>query len=133
MDVKRLGLVLLVCLAGCGSGSPIPPVVNAKTLPLDRGVTPRDQKWIQAAIAQARPEALQLIDDVDGMVVIKTASAANVNWVGLTELKAPGRYTVTFNVAYLDGERKLDRNATVLHELGHVIDNAVVPPELRDQ
>ena len=31
---------------------------------------------------------------------------------------------MNFNLAYLDGERKLDRDATVLHELGHVIDFA---------
>ena len=40
---------------------------------------------------------------------------------------------MTFNLAYLDGERKLDRDSTVAHELGHVIDAALVAPELRNR
>ena len=36
-------------------------------------------------------------------------------------------------VAYLDGDRKVDRDTTVVHELGHVIDFALMPDELRDQ
>ena len=46
---------------------------------------------------------------------------------------AEGQYDVSFNLAYLDGERKLDRDSTVAHELGHVIDAALVAPELRDR
>ena len=46
---------------------------------------------------------------------------------------SPGNYEVSFNLAYLDGERKLDRDSTVAHELGHVIDVALVAPELRDR
>ena len=29
---------------------------------------------------------------------------------------------MVFNLAYLNGDRKIDRTTTVLHELGHVID-----------
>jgi hypothetical protein len=29
---------------------------------------------------------------------------------------------VILNIAYLDGDRQIDRDTTVLHELGHVID-----------
>jgi hypothetical protein len=39
-------------------------------------------------------------------------------------------FTVDFNVARLDADRALDRATVVLHELGHVIDFAIVPEEL---
>jgi hypothetical protein len=133
--MKRLGLVLLlVALAGCGgSDAPITPYVKRQTLSFDPTVSPRDRQWIQRAIAGARPEAGQLIDDVDGMVVIRTWSGPEERAVGLTEQTGESSYTVSFNVAYLDGERKLDRSTVVLHELGHVIDMALVPAHLRDQ
>jgi hypothetical protein len=133
-EMKRLALVLLLALAGCGgTDAPITPHVKRQTLKFDPGVSPRDREWIESAIAGARPEAHELIDDVDGMVVIKTWSGANERAVGLTERTGESNYTVSFNVAYLDGERKLDRNTVVLHELGHVVDMALVPPTLRDQ
>ena len=40
---------------------------------------------------------------------------------------------MSFNLAFLNGDRKIDRDSTVLHELGHVIDAALVPPALRDR
>jgi hypothetical protein len=96
-------------------------------------VTPGDREWILGAVDKARPEARQLIDDVDGMVTIDTFSDSGGNAVGVMQPVAEGEYRVSFNLAYLDGERKLDRNTVVLHELGHVIDLALVPPQLRDQ
>ena len=67
------------------------------------------------------------------MTVLSTYSDPGGGAVGLMREASPGNYEVTFNLAYLNGERKLDRDSTVAHELGHVIDAALVAPELRDR
>ena len=134
--MKRLGLVLLVTVALSGCGGNEPPVskaVKARGLTFAPDVAPQDQQWILAALKEARPEAGSLIDDVDGMVTITTGRFPGAPWVGLTQQSAPGVFQIKFNLAYLNGERKLDRNVTVLHEFGHVIDFAVTPSELRDE
>ena len=134
MHLKRLGLVvLLAALTGCGGGeAPVSPEVKAAGLRFADTVAPEDREWIQAAIEQARPEARALIDDVDGMVVVSTYSEPGSHAVGMMRTTQPGAYEVTFNLAYLNGHRKIDRDSTVIHELGHVVDHALVPPELRD-
>ena|SRR5829696_3527517 len=133
MDFKRLGLVLLAVLAGCGGAeAPISPEVRAAGLRFAPDVAPSDQKWILAAIDQARPEARALIDNIDGMVVVSTYRERQASSVGLMTATGPRAYDVRFNLAYLNADRKIDRDSTVLHELGHVIDHAVVAPELRD-
>jgi hypothetical protein len=87
-------------------------------------VTPADRAWILGAIARARPPAQRLIAEVDGMVTFRTAGTHPA--MGLTQA-GPHGFTVWFNVAELDGERTIDRDVTVLHELGHVIDFALIP------
>jgi hypothetical protein len=100
-------------------------------------VAPGDRAWIEAAIASARPEAKPLIDAVDGLVEIRT-----VAWddrrapIGLTSTNRTGdtaSFAIDFNIAELDGERVQDRDVAVLHELGHVIDHALVPQDLNDR
>jgi hypothetical protein len=98
------------------------------------GVAPGDRTWIRAAVAEARPEAAQLIDDVDGSVTFRAVYAPQAPWAGLTSSVAPHRYTVTLNLSYLDGSRgPTIRDDVVLHELGHVIDFEVVPRDLSDR
>ena len=94
------------------------PEVRAAGLTF-RGVSAADQQWVLAAIAQARPEAQQLIGAVDGFVTINTASVPGVPWVGVAEQNSDN---IVLNTAWLDGERAIDRNIVVLHELDHVID-----------
>ena len=96
-------------------------------------MTPQDQEWILGAVAKVRPEARQLIDDVDGMVTISMYSEPEGDAVGTAQQVAPGRFEVRFNRAYLDGDRKVDRDSTVVHELGHVIDFALMPEGMRGQ
>jgi hypothetical protein len=91
-------------------------------------VTPAQREWITAALARARPEAARLIAEVDGLVTIG-AFAQNADTLGITRGNERG-FTVDFNVARLDGDRALDRATVVLHELGHVIDFAIVPEEV---
>ena len=106
----------------------IPASVRAAGLRFAPEVTPTDRAWILAAIAKARPEARQLIDEVDGLVTVSTVldGPAVAGWTRQT----PDGFAVGLNIALLDGERSQDRDVTVLHELGHVIDFALIPPAL---
>jgi len=88
------------------------------------GVTPAQREWIGAAIARARPEAARLIAEVDGLVVVGTY-AERGETLGITRGSEKG-FTVDLNIALLDGDRVMDRATVVLHELGHVIDFALV-------
>jgi hypothetical protein len=99
-------------------------------------VAAADREWILAAIAAARPEARRLIAEVDGAVTFRTdgsvpASAAG-EAIGLAE-SGPDGFRIWLNVARLDHDRTSDRPTAVLHELGHVVDYALVPPELAAQ
>jgi hypothetical protein len=91
-------------------------------------LTPADREWIVAAIARARPEAARLIAEVDGLVRFAALSP------GIEELGVaaggPRGFTVKFNLGRLDNDRAMDRATVVLHELGHVIDYALVPAAL---
>ncbi len=89
------------------------------------GVAPGDRQWIAAAIARARPEAARLVAEVDGLVVVGTFADSG-STLGITRSHERG-FTVDLNVAFLNGERRGDRATVVLHELGHVIDFALVP------
>jgi hypothetical protein len=123
-----------VALAGCGGArGGIAPDVRAAGLRFAPSVAESDRAWILAAIEQARPEARQLVNDVDGMVTINTFVQPRGYAVGTAQQTAPDRYEIRFNLDYLNGERKLDRSVAVLHEFGHVIDHALVPPEERDR
>ena len=129
-----LAACALTAMTGCrASEERVEPRLRAATFTFDGTVAPRDREWILAAIDNVRPEARQLIDDVDGMVTIGTFSEPGGKTVGLAEETGAHSYRVTFNLAYLDGKRKGDRDSTVAHELGHVIDFSLVPPDLRDQ
>jgi hypothetical protein len=97
----------------------------------DPAVAPADRAWIEQAIATARPEAQRLIADVDGLVTIHTAPLGEMI-MGATK-PGPDGFDVFFNITQLDGERAIDRNVVVLHELGHVIDFSLIPASLDDQ
>jgi hypothetical protein len=92
------------------------------------GVAAGDREWILAAAARARPEAARLIAEVDGLIRIGTyADRGPV--LGVTRGDDRG-FTIDLNVGLLNGERTQDRPTVVLHELGHVIDFALVPAAL---
>ena len=101
---------------------------RAAGLTFDAGVATGDREWILQAIARARPEAARLIAEVDGLVVVRTFSAGGTT-LGVTRSHERG-FTVDLNVGSLNGDRALDRAMVVLHELGHVIDFALVPEAL---
>jgi hypothetical protein len=102
-------------------------------LRFDAAVAPADRRLVEHEIALARPEARGLIAIVDGLVTIRVGDASaggGADAVGLTE-GTPSGFIVTLNLAAVwrdGGERGVQR--LVLHELGHVIDAALVNPEL---
>jgi hypothetical protein len=104
---------------------------RAAGLTFDPSVTAGDREWILQAIGRARPEAARLIAEVDGLVVVRTYAAEGTT-LGVTRGHDRG-FTVDLNVGHLDGERFLDRATVVLHELGHVVDFALVPKALDSQ
>ena len=122
--MKRVAaLFAVLAFAGCGGEEPpVDPTTRAATFRWDTTVTDKDKRWIQAAIDEARPEARQLIDDIDGMVIVGTYAEPGAPEVGMMRPLGEHQYQVVFNLAYLNGDRKIDRTTTVLHELGHVID-----------
>ncbi|MEA2291986.1 MAG: hypothetical protein QOF17_1006 [Solirubrobacteraceae bacterium] len=152
--VVVLAVVALAVLAGAVAGRPLARsaaggghrlAFNADetvrvTAVLRRGgpsfspeVAPADRAWILAALAAARPEARRLIGEVDGAVTFRTGGTqpaqAGGETIGLAESSADG-FEIWLNVARLDHDRAVDRPTAVLHELGHVVDYALVGPEL---
>ena len=91
------------------------------------GVAPADREWVRAAIARARPEAARLIAEVDGLVRLGTAAENGA--LGVTR-SGPDGFVIDLDMARLDNDRVMDRATVVLHELGHVIDFALVPEAL---
>jgi hypothetical protein len=86
-----------------------------------------DRDAVLGAVAGARPPARRLVGVVDGLVEVRVGSTGAPGVLGLTEAR-DGRYTVTLDlrtVAARYGRRGIDR--VVLHELGHVVDFALVP------
>jgi hypothetical protein len=93
------------------------------------GVAPSDEAVIRDAIARSRPEARRLIGIVDGLVDV-TVGPAGDGALGTTS-PGPRGFDVRLDLATVArglGQRGIDR--LVLHELGHVVDFALVPPEL---
>jgi hypothetical protein len=91
-------------------------------------VTAADRAWILQAVSRARPEAARLIAEVDGLVLVRTYAAGGAT-LGVTRGHERG-FTVDLNIGYLNGEAFGDRATVVLHELGHVVDFALVPKDL---
>lgn len=107
------------------------PTVRAAGPRFAPSVAEGDRQATLAAIAAARPEARALIDLVDGLVDVRIAAIGS-RAVGLTESEDAG-YLVTLDLGTVSrrfGERGIQR--LVLHELGHVIDHALVPDALVD-
>lgn len=107
---------------------PITPEVRAAGLRFAAAVPERDRAWIFAAVAGARPEARRLIDEVDGLVEVRTHSSQGdaIGWAR----SGSGGSVVSVDTAALNGDRALDRGVVVLHELGHVVDYVLVEDEL---
>lgn len=103
--------------------------VTAEPLRFDASVSPGDRAAVLAAIAAARPEARELVERVDGLVTV-VVGATGSTAVGLTAGSPSSGYTVTLDLAAVRrgaGERGVRR--LVLHEMGHVVDHALLTPQ----
>jgi hypothetical protein len=90
---------------------------------------PADREAFLAAVAGARPEARRLVGLVDGLVDVRVGPAG-AGRVGTTVVGGD-RYPMTVDLAQAwrrSGRRGVDR--LVLHELGHVVDHALLPDAL---
>src|ERR1700742_53471 len=104
-----------------------------RATPAYADVAPTDRAWIEASIAQARPEAATLIRHAIGRVTFRTTYQPQVSWAGLTMARGDG-YVVELNLSFLNIQRGVGlRNDVVLHELGHVVDFAEVPDDIVDR
>ncbi|MGZ6696741.1 MAG: hypothetical protein ACXVFL_14015 [Solirubrobacteraceae bacterium] len=95
------------------------------------GTDPAARQAILAAVASARPEARRLIDLVDGLVTIHVGDTGRTGAAGVTMLSDDPGYSMTLDLQTVFehlGQRGIDR--LVLHELGHVVDHAIVPAAL---
>jgi hypothetical protein len=102
---------------------PLPPAAPLRFAP---SVAPADQQVVRDAVAAARPEARRLVELVAGLVEVRVG-APGPGVAGLTVSSSAG-YAVTLDlgpVYRVNGMRGVRR--LVLHELAHVIDDALVP------
>ena len=139
--MSRIGfIVLAVCaLAAFGlhkrqataASGPVSADQRAATLRFAPGVTPQDRAWILAAVGSARPEARRLIDEIDGLVEMRT-DLRHDQAIGMAEMHGDSA-TISLDARLLNGERAVDRGAAVLHELGHVIDFVLVDDAVRQR
>jgi hypothetical protein len=90
-----------------------------------------DRQWIAQAVAHARPEAVRLIKLIDHRTAV--APLRGGPNLGLARPLANGRYQIWLDLERLDGGMRANRELVLLHELGHVIDHALLPKPLRDR
>lgn len=139
--MSRAALIILaVCVALAlglhkrqaeAAGNRVSDEQRAATLRFAPTVTAEDRAWILAAVAAARPEARRLIDEVDGLIEVRT-NLASAQAIGMAEMSGD-QATVSLDGRLLNGERAIDRGVVVLHELGHVIDFVLVDDEVRQR
>jgi hypothetical protein len=105
---------------------------RAATFTFDPGAPAANRSAFLTAVAHARPEAQALIAAIDGLVDVHIG-ATQEGTVGTTQAIGD-RFNVTVSLGLVSqryGQRGIDRD--VLHELGHVIDFALVGPALNAQ
>ena len=109
------------------------PAVEAASFTFAPGTEEISRQVVLRSVADASPAAQRLIGLVDGLVTIRVGPTGVPGAIGLTETRDPG-YLVTLDlgpIARRYGQRGIDR--VVLHELGHVIDHAIIPAALDRQ
>lgn len=107
--------------------------VDRGGLTFDAGVDPASRAAIETALAEARPQARALIDRVDGFVTVAVGRPPS-GALGSASSPGDGTYSVLLDLGETyrsTGSRGVTR--LVLHELGHVIDFALVDDTLGAQ
>jgi hypothetical protein len=103
---------------------------RAATFRFAAGTAPAQKLGFLDAIAIARPEARRLIDEVDGLVTVAFGVPDVAGAIGVTGFDGKD-YEVMVDLAGVSrrhGARGVD--ALILHEMGHVVDRALVPDDL---
>jgi len=91
-----------------------------------------EQSVFLAAVAAARPEAQRLVAIVDGLVTVHFEHPPG-SPIGLTRFDGTD-YDVTIDLAAVTAQYGArEASAIVLHELGHVVDVALVNDKLRNE
>jgi hypothetical protein len=107
----------------------LPKRTRAATFRFAAGTAPADRAAVLDAVARSRPAARRLVGLVDGVVDLRIGPTGEAGAIGLTQ---PGpRYAVTLDLGTVwraFGQRGIDR--VVLHELGHVVDFALLPDDV---
>jgi hypothetical protein len=99
---------------------------RAAGLAYDPSVPAADRAWIGAAIAGVRPEAAALIAEVDGLVTVRPMVAGSAGAaIGLAS-GGPAGFFVDLDLARLDNDLVMERSVAVVHELGHIVDFALL-------
>jgi hypothetical protein len=90
-----------------------------------------DRGWMLAALQKPRREARRLLEEVDGLVTIQTHSNMGdaLGWAQFVG----HRFVVSFDIEAMKADERIDPAVVVLHEMGHVIDRAIVGDELDAQ
>ena len=95
-------------------------------------VAARDRAWMLASIAAARPEAQRLIAEVDGLIEFRTHAGEPLGVTRSRVGAGAASFVIDVDIASLNGRRMMDRDVTMLHELGHAIDVALVTAPTND-
>ena len=139
--MSRTGLIILAVCAiaafamhkrqAAAAGGAVSAEQRAAGLRFAPEVSAEDRAWILAAVAAARPEARRLIDEIDGLVEVRT-DLRHDQAIGMAEINGDSA-TVHLDARLLNGERAVDRGAVVLHELGHIVDFVLVDDGVRQR
>jgi hypothetical protein len=92
-------------------------------------VSDDDRRTILHVVSLAGPVAKRLIDAVDGLTVV-SIRPLSPRLAGLATRRGPGHYGVRLNPRLM-GSSEAQQSHTILHELGHVLDFALVSDRLR--
>ena len=92
-----------------------------------------DREWVAASVARARPEAQALIAEVDGLIEVQTHQGLPIGVTKIWQAGDEARFVISLDTVLLNGIRKIDRDVVMLHELGHVVDRAIVPQDVNDR
>ena len=112
---------------------PIPEAIRAQGFSFAPTMAEGDRQAFLHAVASARPEARELLGVVDGLVTV-AVGGTGPDAAGFTATLPDGRFQIVLDFATVFrqlGPRGIDR--LVLHELGHVVDHALLPAGLRRQ
>jgi hypothetical protein len=139
--VVALG-VAAVSVTGCGSFTAPGAITDTAAIADDQreagmrfneAVAASDREWVLASVAKARPEAQALIAEVDGLIEIQTHQGLPIGVTKIWQAGDEARFVISLDTVLLNGLRKIDRDVVMLHELGHVVDRAIVPQDLNDR